>query len=89
MIKVNKAAAASVADQRPAGYLRALQDAADRVDEQFYYFTADDYAQLYHQFRGQPYEPKHFTDLQRQAQKLPRLVGWIARFRQDGDRGAG
>jgi hypothetical protein len=89
MIKVKKAAAVNVADQRPVGYLRTLEDAADREDSQFYYFTVDDYAQLYHQYRGQPYEPKYFTDLQRQAQKLPRLVGWVARFQQEGDRGVG
>jgi len=89
MIKVSKQAVAAVAEQRPDGYLHSLLTSATRVDSEYYYFKVETYARLYEEYRGQPYQAKHFHDLERQTQKVPTLVEWIARFRKLEDRGLG
>jgi hypothetical protein len=89
MIKVSKQAAANVAHQRPDGYLDRLSDLAARQDDSHYYFTVEAYARLYEEYRGQEYQSKHLQVLERESQKLPRLVAWLTRFRKPEDRGLG
>jgi len=89
MIKVSKQAVAQVAAQRPDGYLQRLATSAARENAEYYYFTAEVYAQLYEEYRSQVYQPKYLLDLERQAQRVPRLVKWLSRFRKPDDRGIG
>ena len=89
MIKVSKQAAVSVAPQRPDGYLQKLETSAARENAEYYYFTAEIYAQLFEEYRGKTYQMKFSQDLDRQAQKVPRLVKWLSRFRKPNDRGMG
>lgn len=89
MIKVSKQAVAVVAAQRPEGYSQQLAELATREDADHYYFRLEVYAQLYQRYRGQPYAPKHAQRIEREAERLPRLVKWLGRFRQPADRGLG
>jgi hypothetical protein len=89
MIKVSKQEVAAVAEQRPEGYTQKLACSATREDAEHYYFKVGDYARLYEEYRGKSYQTKHFHDLERQTQKLPRMVAWLKRFRKPEDRGLG
>jgi len=89
MIKVSKQAVAVEAEQRPPGYIHSLVTSSAREDAEYYYFKVGDYARLYEKYRGQAYQPKYSQDLDRQAQKVPRLVKWLTRLRKPDDRGIG
>jgi hypothetical protein len=89
VIKVSKQAVAAVAVERPAGYTEELAASSVRQDADYYYLRIADYSTLYAKYRSQPYQPDQEKRFACGAQKIPRLVKWVERFRLPEDRGRG